>query len=104
MKLFDQAGYYVLRNGWTPASTVMILSNNKSNDASNSLSAYSHNQPDNGTFELYHNGRNFSLIQVCVLIIPAVETMTYVTGSVVSINTILYQSENRISKKQQANC
>ena len=55
MKLFDQAGYYVLRNGWTPASTVMILSNNKSNDASNSLSAYSHNQPDNGTFELYHN-------------------------------------------------
>lgn len=59
MKLFDQAGYYVLRNGWTPASTVMILSNNKSNDASNSLSAYSHNQPDNGTFELYHNGRNF---------------------------------------------
>ena len=52
MKLFDQAGYYVLRNGWTPASTVMILSNNKSNDASNSLSAYSHNQPDNGTFEL----------------------------------------------------
>lgn len=104
MKLFDQAGYYVLRNGWTPASTVMILSNNKSNDASNSLSAYSHNQPDNGTFELYHNGRNFFLIQVCVLIIPAVETMTYVTGSVVSINTILYQSENRISKKQQANC
>ena len=37
----------------------MILSNNKSNDASNSISAYSHNQPDNGTFELYHNGRNF---------------------------------------------
>ena len=59
MKLFDQAGYYVLRNGWTPASTVMILSNNKSNDASNSLSAYSHNQPDNGTFELYINERNF---------------------------------------------
>ena len=46
----------------------------------------------------------FSLIQVCVLIIPAVEIMTYVTGSVVSINTILYQSENRISKRQQANC
>lgn len=59
MKLFDQAGYYVLRNGWTYGSTVMILSNNKSNDASNSISAYSHNQPDNGTFELYHNGRNF---------------------------------------------
>lgn len=59
MKLFDQAGFYVLRNGWDPTSTVMIFSNNKSNDISNSLSAYSHNQPDNGTFELYHNGRNF---------------------------------------------
>lgn len=59
MKLFDQAGFYVLRNGWAPTSTVMIFSNNTSNDISNSLSAYSHNQPDNGTFELYHNGRNF---------------------------------------------
>lgn len=59
MKIFEHAGYYVLRNGWEPSSTVMILSNNKSNDISNSLSAYSHNQPDNGTFELYHNGRNF---------------------------------------------
>lgn len=59
MKLFDQAGYYVLRNGWTPASTVMIFSNNKSNDLSTVLSSWTHNQPDNGTFELYRNGRNF---------------------------------------------
>ncbi len=59
MKLFDQAGYYVLRNGWTPASTVMIFSNNKSNDLSTVLSSWTHNQADNGTFELYRNGRNF---------------------------------------------
>ncbi len=59
MKLFDQAGYYVLRNGWTPASTVMIFSNNKSNDLSAVLSSWTHNQADNGTFELYRNGRNF---------------------------------------------
>ncbi|MDR0940139.1 MAG: heparinase II/III family protein [Mediterranea sp.] len=59
MKLFEQAGYYVLRDGWTPASTVMIFSNNRSNDISKSLSSWSHNQADNGTFELYHAGRNF---------------------------------------------
>lgn len=59
MKLFDQAGYYVLRNGWDPTSTVAIFSNNASNEISSSLSPWSHNQPDNGTFEFYHNGRNF---------------------------------------------
>ncbi|WP_308755507.1 heparin-sulfate lyase HepC [uncultured Bacteroides sp.] len=59
MKLFDQAGFYILRNGWDPSSTVMIFSNNKSNDISNSLKAWSHNQADNGTFELYINKRNF---------------------------------------------
>ena len=71
MKLFDQAGYYVLRNGWTPASTVMILSNNKSNDASNSLSAYSHNQQDNGIFELSHQRRK---------VVPVSAMCTYYTS------------------------
>lgn len=59
MKLFEDAGFYILRNGWEPSSTVMILSNNKFNDVSNSLKSWSHNQPDNGTFELYINKRNF---------------------------------------------
>lgn len=59
MKIFDQAGFYILRNGWDPSSTVMIFSNNKSNDISNSLKSWSHNQADNGTFELYINKRNF---------------------------------------------
>lgn len=59
MKLFENAGFYILRNGWEPSSTVMILSNNKFNDVSNSLKSSSHNQPDNGTFELYINRRNF---------------------------------------------
>lgn len=59
MKLFEDAGFYIMRNGWTPESTVMIFSNNKFNDQSKTFASYSHNQPDNGTFELYINKRNF---------------------------------------------
>lgn len=59
MKLFEDAGFYIMRNGWVPESTVMIFSNNKFNDESTSFASYSHNQPDNGTFELYINERNF---------------------------------------------
>ena len=58
MKLFEDAGFYIMRNGWVPESTVMIFSNNKFNDESTSFASYSHNQPDNGTFELWFNGKN----------------------------------------------
>lgn len=57
-RLFDKSGYYVLRNGWQPTSTMLIHSNNYDHSTS-PLKLWSHNQPDNGTFELYHNGRNF---------------------------------------------
>lgn len=50
-KAFAASGYYVLRNGWDKSSTMLIHSNNTSD--------HWHSQPDNGTFELYHNGRNF---------------------------------------------
>lgn len=56
-KIFPNSGYYILRNGWKKTSTMMILSNN--NSGSTVLQPWSHNQPDNGTFELYYNGRNF---------------------------------------------
>ncbi len=55
-QVFATSGYYVLRNGWDRLSTMLILSNNYSE---NSMAVWSHNQPDNGTFELYHKGRNF---------------------------------------------
>jgi len=55
-KSFPSAGYHVLRNGWSKSSTMFILSNNYAEGA---IRVWSHNQPDNGTFELYHNGRNF---------------------------------------------
>lgn len=50
-KAFSASGYYILRSGWEKSSTMMIHSNNTSD--------HWHSQPDNGTFELYHNGRNF---------------------------------------------
>lgn len=55
-KAFLSSGYYVLRNGWERSSTTLIHSNNY---AEGPIQVWSHNQPDNGTFELYHNGRNF---------------------------------------------
>lgn len=52
-KAYDKAGYYMLRNGWDASSMMMILKNN--NNPENKW----HCQPDNGTFGLYRNGRNF---------------------------------------------
>lgn len=51
IKKFPDAGYYILRNGWKQSSTMLIHSNN--------TSEHWHSHPDNGTFELYHKGRNF---------------------------------------------
>lgn len=50
-KAYDESGYYILRNGWKKESTMMILKNHNYSEW--------HSQPDNGTFGLYHNGRNF---------------------------------------------
>lgn len=56
-KAYKYSGYYILRNGWDAGSTMLILKNNYNPDDK------WHCQPDNGTFSLYRNGRNFSLIQ-----------------------------------------
>lgn len=58
LKAFDTSGYYVLRNGWDKTSTLMIHTNNRKR-VNEPVKRWEHNQPDNGTFELYHNGRNF---------------------------------------------
>ncbi len=50
-KAFPAGGFYILRNGWTPQSTMMILKAGPEGEW--------HNQFDNGTFELWANGRNF---------------------------------------------
>lgn len=48
----ENAGFYTFRNGWNDQSTVMILKA--------SPPAEFHAQPDNGTFELWVKGRNFT--------------------------------------------
>lgn len=56
IKAFEASGHYVLRNGWEPESITLIHSNNFSTAE---MGPWSHNQADNGTFELYYNKRNF---------------------------------------------
>jgi heparan-sulfate lyase len=46
------AGFYTFRNGWTEKATIMILKASPPGEF--------HAQPDNGTFELWVNGRNFT--------------------------------------------
>lgn len=53
MSNYTYSGYYVMRNGWSDASTMMVLKN--CYDPINEW----HNQPDNGTFGIWHRGRNF---------------------------------------------
>ena len=50
-RAFRTSGFYVLRNGWEEDATVMVLKAGPQ--------AFWHCQPDNGTFELWHAGRNF---------------------------------------------
>ena len=46
------SGFYTFRNGWTQTATVMILKASPPGEF--------HAQPDNGTFELWVKGRNFT--------------------------------------------
>lgn len=50
-RAFRTSGFYVLRNGWEPDATVMVLKGGPKGEW--------HCQPDNGTFELWSRGRNF---------------------------------------------
>lgn len=51
-KGLNTAGFYTFRNGWNDKSTVMVLKA--------SPPGKFHAQPDNGTFELWVKGRNFT--------------------------------------------
>jgi len=53
------AGFYTFRNGWNNQSTVMILKASPPGEF--------HAQPDNGTFELWIKGRNFTPDAGCYL-------------------------------------
>ena len=49
-KGFLTSGFFTFRNGWGPEATVMVLK-------AGPMGGW-HNQPDNGTFELWFNGTN----------------------------------------------
>lgn len=53
------AGFYTFRNGWNDKSTVMIVKAGPPGEF--------HAQPDNGTFELWIKGRNFTPDTGCYL-------------------------------------
>lgn len=49
-KGFLTSGFFVFRNSWTPDAVQMVVKAGPP--------AFWHNQPDNGTFELWYNGKN----------------------------------------------
>lgn len=49
-RAFKTSGFYTFRNSWKNDATVMVLKAGPE--------AFWHNQPDNGTFELWVNGKN----------------------------------------------
>lgn len=48
---FSSSGFYFLKNGWDKNSTIVMVKAGPP--------AFYHCQPDNGTFEYWHKGRNF---------------------------------------------
>lgn len=50
---YPEGGYFMMRNGWTTSSTMIVVKNN-----ANPRKAW-HCQADNGTFSFWHKGRNF---------------------------------------------
>ncbi|MDE6623668.1 MAG: heparinase II/III family protein, partial [Alistipes sp.] len=58
-RAFRTSGFYALRNGWEADATAMVLKAGPP--------AFWHNQPDNGTFELWSHGRNFLPDSGCYL-------------------------------------
>jgi len=54
-KGLNNAGFYTFRTGWHPNSTVMVVKASPPGPAGGF-----HAHPDNGTFELWINGRNFT--------------------------------------------
>lgn len=67
---YTTTGWYMLRNGWTKNSTMLIMKNNYNVKPDGGI--WWHCQPDNGTISLYHNGRHF---------LPDAGAYTYTNGA-----------------------
>ena len=70
LSTYTTTGWYMLRNGWTQNSTMLVLKNNY--NVKTDGGTWWHCQPDNGTVSLYHNGRHF---------LPDAGAYTYTNGS-----------------------
>ncbi|MBQ8839240.1 MAG: alginate lyase family protein [Bacteroidales bacterium] len=70
LSTYATTGWYMLRNGWTKNSTMLILKNNYNEKSDGGV--WWHCQPDNGTVSLYHNGRRF---------LPDAGAYTYTEGT-----------------------
>ncbi|WP_173969602.1 heparin-sulfate lyase HepC [Flavobacterium bizetiae] len=90
-------GFYTFRNGWNDKSTVMILKAGPP--------AEFHAQPDNGTFELWVNGRNFMPDTGCYLYSGDAEVtkMRNWFRQTRVHNTLTLNNENMIITKAQQN-
>lgn len=87
-KAYAKGGYYMLRTGWTANAaegTMMILKS--CYDTQNLW----HNQPDNGTFGLWHKGRNFFPDAGCYAYSESARE-TYLATK--NHNTVTLQSKN----------
>ncbi len=56
---FPDAGYYVMRTGWTTDDLMMVLQNTPDQPNNSAPNYQWHRQFDNNTFELWCKGRNF---------------------------------------------
>ena len=70
LSTYTTTGWYMLRNGWTQNSTMLVLKNNY--NVRPGGGTWWHCQPDNGTVSLYHKGRHF---------LPDAGAYTYTNGS-----------------------
>ncbi len=70
LSAYTTTGWYMLRNGWTQNSTMLVLKNNY--NVKTDGGTWWHCQPDNGTVSLYHKGRHF---------LPDAGAYTYTNGS-----------------------
>lgn len=70
LSAYTATGWYMLRNGWTQNSTMLVLKNNY--NVRPGGGTWWHCQPDNGTVSLYHKGRHF---------LPDAGAYTYTNGT-----------------------
>jgi heparan-sulfate lyase len=91
------AGFYTFRNGWNDKSTVMIVKAGPP--------AEFHAQPDNGTFELWVKGRNFTPDTGCYLYSgdAAITKMRNWSRQTRVHSTLTLNNQNMVITKAQQN-